>query len=432
MPTIAVLGANGLIGNALTIDLKRRGFGVRGLARKFTATQRAALGDAAIETSLVYRSRTELAKILEGSDIVINTIGMLQGAESAVVHCEFALRLAGVCAAAPEKLLIHLSVPGQKKDDCTAFSRSKRAGERAIADSGAPYVILRPGFVVAPAAYGGSALMRALAALPMDLSPKEKDSCFAVAAISDLCETVARVATRWRNGERNWRKTWDVMEETPGTVGGVIAAFRARQGGPRPLLVLPGWMLGPGVMAGDMAAWLGWKPPIRRTAIREMRRGVTGNPRPWMDETGITPLSALEAVAAIPATVQEKWFARLFLLKALGLLSLAIFWCASGTIALTVSFAAARQTLLDHGFSFDLAQGVTVGSSLLDISVGLLIAFRRTSRIGLIAGILVSLGYMGGSAIIMPDLWLEPLGALVKTGPAIILMVFCLAILDDR
>jgi len=109
-----------------------------------------------------------------------------------------------------------------------------------------------------------------------------------------------------------------------------------------------------------------------------------------------------------------------------------IFWSVSGTIALTVAFTAARQTLLDHGFSFGLAQGVTIGSSLLDISIGLLIALRRTSRLGLVVGILVSLGYMFGSAIITPELWVEPLGALVKTGPAIVLMLFCLAILDDR
>jgi hypothetical protein len=163
-----------------------------------------------------------------------------------------------------------------------------------------------------------------------------------------------------------------------------------------------------------------------------MRRGVTGNPRSWMDDTDITPLSASEAVTAIPASVQEKWFARLFLLKALAFVSLVIFWCVSGTIALTVAFTAARQTLLDHGFSFDLAHWMTIGSSLLDISVGLLIALRRTSHIGLIAGVLVSLGYMFGSAIIAPELWIEPLGALVKTGPAIVLMIFCLAILDDR
>jgi hypothetical protein len=185
-------------------------------------------------------------------------------------------------------------------------------------------------------------------------------------------------------------------------------------------------------LAGDVTQWLGWKPPVRSTAIREMRRGVRGDPQAWIKETGIVPLSAQDAIAATPATVQEKWFARLYLLKALALVTLVVFWCVSGAIALTVAFVAARQILLQHGFSLGLAHGVSIVSSLLDISVGLLIAFRRTSRAGLVAGILVSLADLAGATVLTPDLWAEPLGALVKTGPAIVLMLFCLATLDDR
>jgi hypothetical protein len=222
------------------------------------------------------------------------------------------------------------------------------------------------------------------------------------------------------------------MEESPGTVGDIVAAFRSHIGGSGSWLVLQGRMLSLGATAGDMAAWLGWKPPIRSTAIQEMRRGVRGDPQLWMDETGLVPLSARDALSATPATVQEKWFARLYLLKALALVTLVIFWCVSGGIALTLGFAAARRILLDQGFSFGLAHGLTIASSLLDISIGLLIAVRATARIGLIAGILLSLGYMIGAAVLTPNLWIEPLGALVKTGPAIVLMLFCLAILDDR
>jgi uncharacterized protein YbjT (DUF2867 family) len=431
MPQIAVLGANGLIGHAVARDLERRGFTIMSVARRFTAAQRGALAKA-VEAPLLSFPQDALTKLLEDADIVVNTIGILQGAESEAVHREFATRLASVCAAGPQKLLVHFSIPGRSEDDRTLYSLSKRQGEQAIAASGSPYVILRPGFVIATPAYGGSALIRALAMLPLDLPARERASPFAATAISDLCETVAHLVARWRAGEKNWSRTWDVMEEQPATVDDIVAAFRAHNGGPRPLLAMPGWMLTPGVIAGDMAAWLGWKPPIRSTAIREMRRGVRGNPQAWIEDTGMRPLSAREAVAATPATVQEKWFARLYLLKALALVTLVIFWCLSGAIALTVAFDAARQTLLDHGFPFDLAHGITVASSLLDISVGLLIALRRTCRIGLIAGILVSLGYMGGSAVLTPDLWIEPLGALVKTGPAIVLMLFCLAMLDDR
>lgn len=69
---------------------------------------------------------------------------------------------------------------------------------------------------------------------------------------------------------------------------------------------------------------------------------------------------------------------------------------------------------------------------MLDIAVGLAIAARRTCRAGLLAGIAVSAFYIIGAAVLTPDLWLEPLGALVKTGPAIILMMIALATLDKR
>ena len=75
---------------------------------------------------------------------------------------------------------------------------------------------------------------------------------------------------------------------------------------------------------------------------------------------------------------------------------------------------------------------VTILTSLMDMSIGVLIAFRRTCTAGLIAGMVASLGYMVGAAILTPDLWIEPLGALVKTGPAIVLMLVALLTLDNR
>jgi hypothetical protein len=39
---------------------------------------------------------------------------------------------------------------------------------------------------------------------------------------------------------------------------------------------------------------------------------------------------------------------------------------------------------------------------------------------------------MLAAAILTPDLWIEPLGALVKTGPSIVLMLVALVTLDNR
>ena len=432
MLAVAILGANGLIGNALATDLRRRGFTVRGMARRFTKAQRAALGEAAVQANVTSLSDGQLSELLDGADIVVNAIGVLQGPDTDRLHRAFAAKLAAACARLPQKLLIHLSVPDGAGIEPTAFSQSKRRGEAAIAASGAPFVILRPGFVVATGAYGGSALVRALAAMPFDLPRRDGGVPFAATAISDICETVAYIALHRLQGEMDWRGIWDVMEEFPGTVADAVTRFRNRQGGPAAKMTLPGWLMTLGAVVGDLASVLGWRPPVRSTTLTEMRRGVTGNPAEWMAATGIQPLSLRAAIQALPATVQETWFARLYLLKALALLVLVIFWCASGTIALTVAFAPARQILLDHGIGFSLAQDVTLVSSFLDISVGVAIAFRRSSRAGLIAGIILSVGYMLCAAVVTPDLWAEPLGAMVKTGPAIILMLFCLAIWDDR
>lgn len=434
-PKVAILGAGGLIGFGLARDLMQRSFSVQAFARRFTPSQLFALEGRAIRTPLVSLPQDGLASLLADTDIVINCIGVLQdgiGMDTDAVHRQFAKSLSAICAAAPQKLLVQISVPGAAEEDRTAFSRSKRQGEALIEASGAPFVILRPGFVIAPAAYGGSALMRALAALPLRLPAREGTAPFAAVALCDIAETLAWIAARWRNGERHWSERWDLMEEHPGTVQDIMDAFRAHIGGPRPVIAVPGFLMSLGILAGDIVAWMGWTPPMRSTAIREMRRGLKGDPSPWIAATGIVPRSARQALAALPATVQETWFARLYLIKAIILVTLVLFWCISSLIALTVGFAGARSILLSHGMAFPLAHWLTVISSLMDMSVGILIAFRRTSRLGLAAGISLSLSYMVLAAILTPELWVEPLGALVKTGPAIVLMLAALALSDDR
>jgi hypothetical protein len=173
-------------------------------------------------------------------------------------------------------------------------------------------------------------------------------------------------------------------------------------------------------------------PPMRRTAIAELRRGVRGDPSAWMAATGMVPKTIAQMVGQHSATIQDKWFARLFLIKALVIASLAVFWIASGFIALVVSYDAAAGILTAHRFSPSLVAPVTIGTSLMDMSIGVLIAFRRTCAAGLIAGIVASFGYMSAAAILTPDLWIEPLGALVKTGPATVLMLVALLTLDSR
>ena len=439
-PSIAVLGASGLIGQAVALDLLRRGFPVVAFARRFTGAQKAALGAAAVEAPLVDLDARSLAALLAGRkvDILVNCIGVLQDmpgkGTASDAHGGFVSRLLSAMGqqGARPQLLVHLSIPGVPESDRTAFSATKREAERLISGSTVPFAILRPGFVVAPVAYGGSALIRALAALPLRLPQEEASRPFAATDVADISRTVAFLADGWGQGRRDWRETWEVMERRPHTVGEVVEAFRARIGGPAPRWRLPRALLSLGARAGDLAARLGWAPPVRSTALAEMRRGVAGDPGSWVAATRLEPRSLEAALARYPAGVQELWFARLYMLKPAILGILVVFWFVSGLIALTVAFEAAAAILTAHAFPPLLAKAITVVTSLADMAIGAAIAVRRWCRAGLLAGIVLSLFYMAGAAVLTPEMWIEPLGALVKTGPAIVLMLVALAIFEDR
>ncbi|WFU24937.1 SDR family oxidoreductase [Bradyrhizobium sp. CB1717] len=435
--TILVLGASGLIGRFVTDDLRARGFRVVGVARRLSPSQTMSALD--IELPILSLDATGLTRMLSehSVDLVVNCLGVLQdgpGSDTGAVHRDFVARLLQAVADSGRTIrMVHISIPGTADADRTAFATTKREAERLIAVSGIPYAILRPGFVVAPSAYGGSAMLRALAAFPLDLPDKEMATPFQPVAIEDISAIIAWLAARDIDDATVKAVSWDLMQAEPLTMAGVIKQFRhafGTAGWPR--IAMPAFMLDLGAKTGDLASCLGWMPPMRSTAIAELRRGVTGDPSAWIAATGIVPKTLAETIGRHPATIQDKWFARLFLVKALIVASLVAFWLVSGFIALFVSYRAAAGILSAHNFPHVLVDPITIGTSLMDMSIGLLIAFRRTAAIGLVAGIAASLGYMLGAAILTPDLWIEPLGALVKTGPAIVLMLVALLILDNR
>ena len=434
---VLVIGASGLIGRFVTDDLRARGFHAIGIARTFSASQKS--GSLDLEMPVLALLAAALARLMRDHavDVIVNCLGVLQdgpGSDTSAVHRDFVARLLqGINDSGRAVRLIHISIPGAASEDRTAFATTKRAAEALITASTVVYAILRPGFVIAPSAYGGSAMIRALAAFPIDLPVKESAMPFQPVAVEDIAETIAWLAARDHGDAKVDAVTWDLMQSERLALGDVIAQFRHAFGaatGPR--VRLPSFLLDLGAKLGDLANGLGWMPPLRTTAIAELRRGVAGDPRPWMEATGIVPRTIADIVGRRSATIQDKWFARLFLIKALVIVSLALFWIASGFIALVISFPATRAILTSHGFAPALAGPFAAVTSLMDISIGCLTAIRRTAAFGLLAGMVVSLGYMAGTAVLTPDLWIEPLGALVKTGPAIVLMAVALLTLDNR
>ena len=202
---ILVLGASGLIGRFVTDDLRIRGFEVIGIARRYSASQKTSALD--LEMPVMSMDTAALARLIRdhGIDLVVNCLGVLQdgpGSDTSAVHRDFVERLLRAIRDSGRAIrLVQISIPGAADEDRTAFSQTKREAERLIAVFGIPYAILRPGFVIAPSAYGGSAMLRALAAFPIDLPAAESAVPFQPVAVEDIAATIA-----WLAGARYRRR----------------------------------------------------------------------------------------------------------------------------------------------------------------------------------------------------------------------------------
>ena len=67
-----------------------------------------------------------------------------------------------------------------------------------------------------------------------------------------------------------------------------------------------------------------------------------------------------------------------------------------------------------------------------DLLIGVGIAIKKTARLALWAAIAVSLGYLLLGGVLLPKLWTDPLGPLVKIVPVLLASFAALTILDDR
>lgn len=428
---VLLIGATGLIGSAVAARLAADGHEMVGVARKLDAAARRVAAGRWVRLDLRDATRPEdWLPHLFGIDAVINAAGALQasGRDSpALVHTDAPSALWRACAQAGVRRIIQISAIGVNQGGTTDFSRTKAAGDAALAASGLDWMILRPSVVVGRAAYGGSALFRGLAALPVlphvpDAGPLD------VVQLDDVAETVARLL---KDGAVS-RLALDLAGPERLSLSQVIGAYRNWLGWrPARLVRVPGFLWTLGWRLGDLAAWLGWRPPIRSTARRELARGAIGDNSAWIAFTGIQPRTLSAALAANPASVQERWFARLYLFKPVAIGAFALFWLLTGLVSLGPGRGQAVEAMRGV-VPAALAGRVATGGALADLAIGAAVLFRRTAKPGMIAAFALSLLYLLLATILLPTLWADPLGPIMKILPILALNLFCLAILDER
>lgn len=212
----------------------------------------------------------------------------------------------------------------------------------------------------------------------------------------------------------------------------VIRQYRRWLGWPEARrLPVPRWAAGLLYRIGDFAGALGWRPPLRSTVRLEIARGATGDSSEWTRLAGIVPRALSAALAARPASVQERWFAGLYVLKPFIFAVLILFWILTGLISLGPGYEIG-VALMREGGAGALAVPSVVAGAVADILIGIAIAIRRTSRLGLYTALAITVFYAVASVLILPMLWADPLGPMLKIWPILVLNLVALAVLEDR
>jgi uncharacterized protein YbjT (DUF2867 family) len=427
---ILVVGAYGLIGGYVTQRLLAEGHEVVGVGRDLEAARRRFPSVRWVRADLRRIDAETWAGMLEGVEAVVNCAGALQDGprdDLAAVHVAATRALAEACAKAGVRRLVMVSAVGVDRAE-SPFERTKLAAEEALQASGLDWVILRPGLVLAPAAYGGSGLLRGLAALPLAIPAARPDQVVQVVSIEDVAEAAARSV---RTGAPS-RLICDLVSPERTRLRDVLLGLRAWLGlAPAPVWPVPMPLARLSSLGADALAWLGWRSPMRTASLRQLAAGVEGDPGEAERSLGLRFKTLGGALAGWPAGVQERWYARLYFLKFGILVVLAGFWAASGVIGLARIHEAAAL-LTNAGLDEAAARTSVLAGSLADLALAALVSIRRTARPALLGMVLVTLGYLAAASLWLPGLWADPLGPLVKSIPAAILALVALAIMDER
>src|SRR3954462_3528339 len=374
---IALIGGTGLIGSAIVAHLSSRGHAVISMSR---SAGPASSGANKVDISAATTPSYWLPH-LDGIDAVVNCAGVLQDSptdSTSMVHHHGIANLFAACEQLQIRRVIHFSAIGVDRETPSAFSETKLSGDKALMERDLDWVILRPSVVIGRRAYGASALMRGLAALPAILAMPHTGQLQIV-----LLEDVVRAVEYFLDPTAPTRRIVELVGPHRYTFSEIVSLFRGwYRWPPAREIHLPQFAWNIAYKFGDAISLLGWRVPVRSTAEREIARGATGNLAD-MEGIGIQPRSLPEFFAAEPASVQERWFARMYWLKPALFVVLCWFWITTAFVSLGPGWDYGIGLMREGGVEGTSGPITVVAGALSDRAFALAIPHRRTSRYGL-------------------------------------------------
>lgn len=372
---------------------------------------------------------------LAGIEAVINCAGLLQGSAGQsieAIHLDAPLALFEACVAEGIRRVVQISALGIEGETETMWARTKLAADEALMRLDLDWVIVRPSLVYGAGAFGGTSLMRGLAAFPfvVPLPGGGHGQLFQPMAMSDLSRGIARLVERGAPA----RRVLEAAGPETMTLRQVVTALRAWLGlDAATVLPVPMPLVALGAKLGDLVRWLTGHGTFTTTSVVQMTHGAIGDGAGFAEATGIAPMTMTKALSVEPSHVQDRWHARLYFARPLLRVTLALFWIASGLlIPHAQSWTQAETVLLRVGFDYEALPLAIWAGAIADMVLGALLLVRLWPRLVGAAMLALSAGYLAILSAGAPELWFDPLGPLPKIVPIMAAIVVLMAIEDDR
>ncbi|MEO7431009.1 MAG: SDR family oxidoreductase [Dokdonella sp.] len=368
---------------------------------------------------------------LAGVDAVVNAAGILREHGSDHfdnVHHRAPLALFRACRSAGIRRVVQLSALGDPADG--EFIASKHRGDGALLELDLDAIVLRPSIVYSAAgSYGGTSLLRALAALPgVLLLPEGGAQRLQPVALEDLGTLlVAALDTPVTS-----REPFEVVGPDVLMLSDYLRCWRSWLGSAPALEIrIPSALVRSGAALGEFVG----RGPLGLTMLRMLERGNVGRPDAWArlrDEFGVAPRALDHVLATTPAQTQDRWHARLYFALPALRLSFALLWVGSGLIGLSAPVAAVESMSREGPLALDSAVGLARLTGAADLLLGVLCLSRWQPKWVLAAMLAMLVGYTLSIGVLWPRHWFDPLGGLAKNIPLIIALCVLLAIEDRR
>jgi len=364
--------------------------------------------------------------IVSGVDAVVNCAGVLQesAVRTAAVHEHAPKALFTAAKEAGVTRLIQVSAISADAD--TAYAKTKTAADESLMAMDADWVVVRPSLVYGRGSYGGTSLIRGLAALPgAILLPGDGAQEFRPVYMDDLTGILCELC------ETRTIKRYIIEPVGPDimTMRDVLETTRQwLELPPARTVKVPMVLIKTAAKIGDILGWT----VVNSTAVAQLIHGNSASSGSFAGLYAPAARSMTDVFTAFPSSVQDRWHARLVLIAPLITATLALMWLTFGVIgifkgeplAASIAEAFGRHSVDPRIFAW--------GGSIIEILVALLVVSGLPTRWLLAVQLGVMVVFTAVLTMALPHLWLDPLGPLVKNIPLLVLICVWAAVRARR